>query len=64
MITGPWGRRVLAYAGPVDMRKGFDGLFRHRAGTAAGDSWWSLLAGILFESCCRWHSPLKPVHVV
>lgn len=27
MITAPWGRRVFAYAGPVDMRKGFDGLY-------------------------------------
>lgn len=27
MIIAPWGRRVFAYAGPVDMRKGFDGLY-------------------------------------
>lgn len=27
MIAAPWGRRVFAYAGPVDMRKGFDGLY-------------------------------------
>lgn len=27
MISAPWGRKVFAYAGPVDMRKGFDGLY-------------------------------------
>jgi transposase len=27
MIPGGLGRRVLAYAAPVDMRKGFDGLY-------------------------------------
>lgn len=30
MITGPWGRRVFAFAGPVDLRKGFDGLYVKR----------------------------------